>query len=225
MNDLPPLTPRLRLIADMVPFGSRLADVGTDHAYLPAFLVSKGICPSCYAGDIHRGPLENAEKTLARYRVSDRVTTVLSAGLRQFPPACADTVVIAGMGGDQIGEIVAEASWLRSPSVTLLLQPMTMQERCRRVLYENGFFCEREAYAEEGKHLYVVMQFRFSEKPLPPPDDVFFYVGTAKEQSDPLASSYLLQRKEKLRRMIGGMEKTPRCEKEAAKLRALLDRL
>lgn len=225
MNDLPPLTPRLRLIADMVPPGSRLADVGTDHAYLPAFLVSQGICPSCIAGDIHRGPLENAEKTLARYEVSDRVTTVLSAGLRQFSPGCADTVVIAGMGGDQIGEIVAEAQWLRSPSVTLLLQPMTMQERCRRSLYESGFVCECEAYAKEGKHLYVVMRYRFSDTPLPKPDEAFFYVGTARENGEPLAADYLQSRKEKLRRMIGGMEKTPRCEKEAAELRALLDQL
>ena len=222
MTELPPLTPRLMQIAALFPHGDRLADVGTDHAYLPAYLVAKGVCPLAYAGDINRGPLENAAATLARYAVADRVKTLLSPGLDAFPPSCADTVVIAGMGGDQIGEIVCAAEWLRSEAVTLLLQPMTMQERCRRSLHDAGFVCEKEVYAKEGKRLYVIMQYRFSPEPPKPLSVLDAYIGTAADNEHPLARDYLRARATKLRRMLAGMEQSERCGQEAADCRALL---
>ena len=158
----PLLTPRLQAIADLVPPGSRLADVGTDHAYLPVYLTTTGLCPSAIAGDIVPGPLDNARRTVEKYGVSDKVTTLLSPGLEAFPPHCADAVVIAGMGGDQIAHIVEAASWLRRPEVTLLLQPMSMQEKCRTALHRLSFVCEKEAWVEEGRRCYVVMVYRFS---------------------------------------------------------------
>jgi len=225
MNELPPLTERLRRIAELVPKGSRFADVGTDHAYLPAYLAATGICPVCFAGDIHRGPLQNAEATLKKYGVADKVTAVLSEGLSEFPPDCADVVAIAGMGGDQIGEIVTAAPWLKKPQITLLLQPMTMHEHCRRTLHEASFVCEKECYAKEGKRLYVIMQYRFSPSPLSPLDNVTAYIGTAKTNGEPLAEEYIRRRKQKLIRMTEGMAISSRCEDEIAICRELLKEL
>lgn len=218
----PLLTPRLQAIADLVPPGSRLADVGTDHAYIPVYLTAKGICPTAIAGDIVPGPLDNARRTVEKYGVSDKVTTLLSPGLEAFPPRCADAVVIAGMGGDQIADIVAAASWLCHPEVTLLLQPMSMQEKCRTALHRLSFACEKEVWVEEGRHCYVVMVYRFSLKELPPLSHLTAFVGSAPGQDDPAAKRYLHNRTDKLRRMIEGMSRSPRLQEERDRQLALL---
>lgn len=221
-TSLPGLPPRLRAIAGLVPSGSRVADVGTDHAYIPVYLVLTGICPSAIAGDISEGPLENARRTVEKYGLADKIRTILSPGLDRFAPGSVDAVVIAGMGGDQIGKIVKAAPWLRSPEMTLIVQPMSMQEKCRVVLNELSFACEKEVWVEEGRRRYVAMRYRFNPESLAPLDELTAFVGTALHSEDPLAKSYLRGRADKLRRMLEGMTRSPRLRGESDRCRALL---
>ena len=214
------LTPRLQMIAAMLPVGKSLADVGTDHAYLPVYAVANGICPSAFAGDINQGPLDNAKATVKKYGVSDKISLVLSPGLDNFPVRCADTVVIAGMGGEQIADIAAAASWLKSPDITLIVQPMTMHEKCRVSLADTGFKCIDTKYAKEGRHIYVAEKYAYS-----PPcgiDDVTAYIGYAAESNEPLAGEYLQSRIKKLRQMIAGMEKAESVPPEITAYKTLL---
>lgn len=221
--DLPILTPRLKLIAELVKQNSMVADVGTDHGYIPVYLVKKGVCSSAFAGDIGEGPLENAKRTIARFGVSDKVTPLLSSGLREFPRDCVDTVIIAGMGGDQIAAIIEECDWVHKSNVTLILQPMSMHEKCRVLLARDGFVCEMEEYVKEGNRLYTVMAYRYSHSH--EISEITSHIGLAADSDSPLAKEYIRRRAEKLSRMAAGMEKSEHQKDEAVKLREIIDEI
>ena len=104
------LTPRLRLLADWVPPGARLADVGTDHAYLPVWLRLHGRVVSAIACDLREKPLARARETGRAYG-ADGIDYRLGNGLEVVEPEEADTIVIAGMGGENIAAILARAPW------------------------------------------------------------------------------------------------------------------
>ena len=132
------LQPRLHLLADLVPQGAKLADIGTDHGYLPVYLLQKGRIASAIAADIGRAPLEHARRTAQQYGVEDDMRFLCCDGLQGIGPEDVDTVVVAGMGGETIIHILSQASWTKAGSTLLLLQPMTKQEDLRRWLNENG---------------------------------------------------------------------------------------
>ena len=124
------LSPRLAAIAEQVPQGARLADVGTDHAYLPAWLLLAGRISGAVATDVREGPLQRGRETARLYKVEDRIVFRCCDGLAAVEPQEADTVVIAGMGGELMARIVERAPWTRG--CTLLLQPMSAQEVLRQ---------------------------------------------------------------------------------------------
>ena len=126
------LSPRLAAIAEQVPQGARLADVGTDHAYLPAWLLLAGRISGAVATDVREGPLQRGRETARLYKVEDRMVFRCCDGLAAVEPQEADTVVIAGMGGELMARIVERAPWTRG--CTLLLQPMSAQPFLRRWL-------------------------------------------------------------------------------------------
>ena len=107
------LSPRLQSVAGLVPEGARLADVGTDHAYLPAWLILRGIIPGAIATDLRKGPLERARATAERYGLTDVMDFRLCNGLAGVSPDETDAVAIAGMGGETIAEILSAAPWLQ----------------------------------------------------------------------------------------------------------------
>ena len=107
MRPLFQLDARLQMCADFVPPGAVLADIGTDHAYLPVWLCKSGKIPKAIAADIGQGPLQSAGESIARYQAQDRIETRLSDGLAAFSPGEADTIVIAGMGGELIARILS----------------------------------------------------------------------------------------------------------------------
>ena len=107
------LTPRLRTAADLVPAGARLADIGTDHAYLPAALLLEGKIPFAIAADLRHGPLLRAKETARQYGCQEKMAFRLCDGLRGIRPEETDAVVIAGMGGETIAQILQAAPWVR----------------------------------------------------------------------------------------------------------------
>lgn len=151
------LKPRLKMAADMVRAGSRVADIGTDHAYLPTALILEGKIPSAIAADLRKGPLENAEATVRSYSIADKVQLRLSDGLKLVMPDEADDIVIAGMGGILITEILTAAPWVKDKAKRLILQPQSHSEDVRKYLSDNGFeIIEETACFEDGK-VYICM--------------------------------------------------------------------
>lgn len=111
MRPLFQLDPRLSLCASFVPAGAKLADIGTDHGYLPIWLAKTGRVIHAVAADLRPGPLERAKENVRKYQVEDIVELRLSDGLQAFLPEEADFIVIAGMGGEVIASILGAAPW------------------------------------------------------------------------------------------------------------------
>ena len=163
------LSPRLQSVADLVPRGARLADVGTDHAYLPVWLILQGVIATAVVSDLRRGPLDRARETAAHYEVSDKLSFRLCDGLSAVRPDEADTISIAGMGGETIAAILAAAPWTARGDYRLILQPMTAQEDLRAWLSSHGYAIEREVLTQEGRTLYDTLLVRPGEMaPLTP---------------------------------------------------------
>lgn len=151
------LSPRLRMIADQVPKGARFADIGTDHAYLPVWLILQGHIDGAIAADLRPGPLDRARETAEKYDVSHSMDFRLCDGLTGINEDEADVIVIAGMGGGTISHILSAAPWTRSEEKMLILQPMSSQEDLRQWLGQNGYTIENECIAREDKTLYTIL--------------------------------------------------------------------
>lgn len=153
----PRLTKRLEAAADFVRQGAVIADVGTDHAYLPIFLCLSGKAKGGVASDIHKGPLRRAESNLRSYGLSETVDTVLCDGLDGLERWQPTDILILGMGGELISDIILRAEFTRSAGVRLILQPMTHPEILRRALYRNGYTVSDEKLAEEDGRIYQIL--------------------------------------------------------------------
>lgn len=198
------LQPRLRCIAELVPRGARLADVGTDHAYLPVWLLQEGRIEHAIASDINDGPLAHARRTASEYGVSERMEFRLCAGLDGFAPDEADAVVIAGMGGETIVSILDAAPWLRSGKAALLLQPMTKAELLRRWLAENGYRIERERLVKDKGTIYAVLVVKAGRSAPLTNAQAWCGVGLS---HDPLYGEYARDRVRKLEKAAEGMRR------------------
>jgi len=152
------LPPRLARIAALVPAGARIADVGTDHGLLPIWLREREIALSAVATDIRPGPLSRA-KSLMRRRGVTAMSCRLCDGLTGVDPSEADTVIIAGMGGENMAEILRSAPWTASGRL-LLLQPMSRPEALRRALGSFRVEIQAEHLVEDAGRIYPVLVAR-----------------------------------------------------------------
>ena len=197
----PELSPRLRMVADLIPTGARLADVGTDHAYLPAALILEGKIPWAVAADLRRGPLDRARATVRTYGLTGRVSFRLCDGLTGIKPDEADAVAIAGMGGETIAAILNAAPWVRERDMPLILQPMTSMSDLRAWLRGNGFRIETERLAREGDTLYTALLVRAGEMgPLTPAE-----LWAGKNSGEALRGAWLDQWLARTGRALDGM--------------------
>lgn len=149
---VPTLDARLATAFDFVRSGAVVADIGTDHAYLPAALILSGRASVAVAADINLGPLKHAAETVARYGLADKITLCKTDGLHGIAEAGVTDILIFGMGGELITRILDEACFIRSPAIRLILQPMTKHAELRRWLVENGFaLCGEQMSQAAGK--------------------------------------------------------------------------
>lgn len=151
---------RLTALAHMVSPGHRLADVGTDHGYIPIYLCQHQVIPSAIAMDINEGPLARAEEHIKQYGLQDRITTRRSDGLEKLGPKEADTVLIAGMGGGLIRRILSRGndSLFTTDGVKeWILQPQSEVAQTRRFLRRSGFsIVDEEMLVEDGKYYFLM---------------------------------------------------------------------
>lgn len=150
------LTPRLQAIADRVPQGARLADIGTDHGHLPLWLLTQNRLTYAIASDLREGPLDHARDNARFHELTDRVRFRLASGLEGIEPDECDTISIAGMGGETIAAILEAAPWTADGKHTLLLQPMTMLPQLRQWLWAHGYCIQEETVCQEGHRYYLI---------------------------------------------------------------------
>lgn len=152
------LSDRLSAIAAMVSKGNRLVDVGTDHGYLPIFLVESGQVPSAIAMDINQGPIERAKEHIKEHNLECYITTRLSDGLTALKINEGDTLVIAGMGGGLVRKIIHEGEKQVESFKELILQPQSEIEQVRRFLIEYGYRIVEENIIVEDDKFYPMMK-------------------------------------------------------------------
>ncbi len=153
---------RLKMCAKLVSGKGIMCDVGTDHALLVADLVTSGKCDRAIASDINEGPLKSAEKTVEKYGISAKVDLVLSDGLQNVCLDGVTDIVIAGMGGETIENILINRID-DLEGINLILQPMTKPEILRKSLVKCGFSITAEYGVREGDKLYTVMTAIFDK--------------------------------------------------------------
>ena len=210
-NERLQLQPRLQCIASLVQKGARLADVGTDHGYLPVYLLQEGTIERAIASDINALPLDHARATAGEYGVTEKIDFRLCPGLAFIRADECDTVAIAGMGGETILGILEAAPWTRDGAHTLILQPQTKVDLLRRWLCESGYRFHEEKLVRDKEQLYVVFRVTGGEKRSLSEADALagFLLG-----DEPLYGESLSQHLIKLNRARDGLAVSSLADKE-----------
>lgn len=184
------LTPRLKTIADLINDSEKMADVGTDHAYLPVYLLRSGKAKSAIAADVNQGPLNNAKTTINTYGLDEEIETRLGSGITPIKQNEIDTLVVAGMGGLLIRDILKDDMEKLNTIDTLILQPMIAQDELRKWLVTNGFQIVEERLAREEEKLYEIIVAQKGIETIE--DEIYFEVGKKLiENKDPLLEEFL----------------------------------
>lgn len=218
------LTPRLQAIADRVPQGMRIVDVGTDHGYLPAWLVREGRCQTAWATDIQPGPLKNAQETLSEEGLEDRIITALGPGLQPIRGEAPQGIVVAGMGGILITEILQADLAMAKSAELLLLQPMSGFEELRGWLVQSGFRIVDECLVKEGHRLYEIICARWGNpQPHDPLKDLMGYC--LPEAQDPHFPEFLERQIRRHERIIQEAKSAKNADALVRKCQAVLSQL
>lgn len=152
------LSKRLESVSSLVTPGFRVADIGTDHGYIPLWLIRQGVIPGAIAMDIHKWPLQRAKENIQAYELEEKIETRLSDGLGELRPGEADCVVIAGMGGSLVIKILKEGAEVLRTVRELVLQPQSDMEKVRRFLQKEGYRITSEKMILEDGKFYPMMR-------------------------------------------------------------------
>lgn len=216
------LSSRLAMVAELVREGVTVADVGTDHAYLPAFLVSSGKCPAAIGSDVRDGPLMNAAATLAVYHVTDTVRLLESDGLDAYAPDDADDFVFAGMGGTLIVELLERMSWICDREKRFIFQPMSHGELVRAFLLQNGFRILDERACFDECRPYVAFSAAWEPEYRPRYRKSYIWMGELPNHLNEAASYYLTKQYVYLKQRADALESASLLPDEVRVIREIL---
>jgi len=198
---------RLKLIADKVPKCDTVCDIGTDHAYVPIYLVLNKICMKAIATDVKRGPVLIADKNIKKYKIDHMIETRVGNGFECINEGESEVIIIAGMGGMLIRDILQKDTEKAKKLNSLILQPMNAIEVVREWLFENGFDIYDEQLANEDRRIYNVIAARWVGQKKST-DKIYNYIGEKLiENKDPLLSKFLHKKLKQVGLIIKGLEK------------------
>lgn len=175
-----PLSKRLMSVASLVKEGSIIADIGTDHGYIPVYLYKAGIIKGGIAADINEGPLSSCEALVLQEGICDFIKTRLSNGLEKIDSSEYDTLIIAGMGGELISNILSRGD---IKDKHIILNPMTHPEIARKFLFDNGFEIKNDLIVKDGRHYYCVFDAEYSGR-IEEKNIADYYLGNIKDFSN-----------------------------------------
>jgi tRNA (adenine22-N1)-methyltransferase len=164
MNDIP-ISERLKAVASLITPTHTLADIGSDHAYLPCYAFLEGRIKKGIAGEINVGPYRSALSTIEKYGLSEHITARLGDGLSVIEKDEADCITIAGMGGELIRRILEAGKDRLTDATRLILQPNVGEHQVRLWLMANDFTIDQEMILEEDGHIYEIIQAQKNDQP------------------------------------------------------------
>ncbi len=240
------LSKRLQAVAGLVSAGGRLVDVGTDHGYIPIYLVQNKKIPSAIAMDMRKGPLSRAEEHIAQAGLEAYITCRLSDGLEKLQPQEGDSLLIAGMGGNLITRILMEKPEVRDSFQELILQPQSAQALVRKTMEKAGWSVAKEDMVLEDGKFYPMLRL-VQKKKLQESSAAFVSVHLNREQTalkeeepyrneaeyaygklllrkkHPVLKEYLEKRRDALSALAVRLRKQPEAEESASVRKRLLE--
>ena len=203
------LSERLQAIADMVTEGYSLADIGTDHAWIPVYLCQKGSIPSAIAMDVREGPLEGAARHIREAGMEDRIQVRLSDGLQKLEPGEAESVVMTGMGGSLICRILSDAGDKTGSFAELILGPQSEAYLVRTFLEEHGFTIrEEKMILEDGKYYPILRAVPGTERRNSMTPEEIAFGPCLLANRDSVLYSWLIRKKETDERILKDLNDT-----------------
>ena len=198
------LSKRLKAVADMVTRDKIVADIGTDHGYVPIYLVKNNICNKVYAMDINAGPLKIADKNISQEGLEKNITTVLSDGMNQLSDYMAETVIIAGMGGNLIVDILSKGEKIKGVE-ELILSPHKRVDLVRKYLNRNHWkIIQEDMVADAGKYYTIIKAHRGDDSEYT--DVEFIYGKYLLESQNKILKKYLEKENEKFLNILNTMK-------------------
>ena len=206
---------RLNAIAEFIPINSRVADIGTDHAYLAIELINRGLAEYVIASDKNAGPLEAAKKNIRAAGLEDKIDVRIGDGLKPINVGEVNVICIAGMGGALICEILSASPEVTKSVNKIILQPMNAVDKVREWVEKNNFCIEDEDLAEVDGIIYEILCISNSGRP----------VESTKKAKSPLLKKFIQNKIDKLQRVINEMSKSAAAKEteKFLKLKAELD--
>lgn len=196
------LSDRLKTIADFVPLNSIVGDIGTDHGYLPVYLIEKRISKKVIASDISKNSLEKIIQLVKLKGLEDKIDIRLGDGLEVFKPFEVDTLVIAGMGGLLIRDILDKNKKITDSIVNFILQPNMASKELREYLYENSFEIVDEKLVKEAGKFYEIIFAKRGKDYVE--DDIYLEFGKRLFlNKDPLLKEYVQHKITMMESIIG----------------------
>jgi tRNA (adenine22-N1)-methyltransferase len=202
------LSGRLGAIAELIPKCGILSDIGTDHAYIPIFAVENKLCERALAADLRKGPLEMAEANIRKHGLESRIELRLGNGLEPIRPEECDVIVMAGMGGLLIRDILSSEPDKTNHASLLLLQANNAVDALRKWLYENGYDILEEKLISDAGKLYSLIKSKWTGVPVAK-DEFDIYIGEKIfEGNEALLGEYLQKKLKELEVIIEGRSRS-----------------
>ena len=208
---------RLDCIVSLIRDGARIADVGCDHAYITTEALRLGKAVFAVASDVRPGPLCRARDNIEAAGLSRKTALLLTDGLDGIEKYAPDDIIIAGMGGELIAEIIDRAPFVKNGDIRLILQPMTAQDKLRAYLSDKGFEIIRELLPVEHSHIYQVIAARYTGSPysLTPAELCVGAYGAKSEEDKETFRTLLRRSTAKYEKIIQNKSASSNTEKES----------
>jgi len=212
------LSKRLEAVAELVTSHMTIADIGTDHAYIPIFLIQKNKVKHAIAMDINEGPLERAKEHVIFEELEEKIELRLSDGAKALLRNEAESVVIAGMGGNLVIHILEEGREVLDTVPELILQPQSDLERVRRYLKEQGYSIDREnMILEDGKYYPMMRVYHKQDDRIYSKTD-YLYGYDLIHQKHPVLVKYLEKEEKQYREIFQHLKSVPENEMQQKRL-------
>lgn len=202
------LTNRLNAVVGLIT-GKTVADVGCDHGKVPIKLILDNKCIKVIASDVNKGPVDACRKNVAKFGLSDKIDVRCGSGISVLATGEVDTVVIAGMGGELIADIIDSEKEIADSVNEFILQPMTSEEELRNYLQNNGYSIYNETLAAEGEKIYVIMRVSKGND-----NDNIYFPSKLKHNDIELVDSYFAKVSKRLTQKINGCHLDNKCDEE-----------
>ena len=197
------LTPRLKAIADLVSCRN-VCDVGTDHGKIPVYLALNNKADKIIASDINEGPVSACQKNVNLYNVGNIVECRLGGGLSVLKDGEVESIIIAGMGGELISNILNAHKNIAYSAKEIILQPMNGIDKLRKYLYENSFLITDELLVREDRRIYIVIKICKGEMLLHDETDLDIS-PIAEKKGGEIFKSFVIQERKKVKKILGGI--------------------